>query len=248
MEKIQVIILAGGHGKRMQNGQLAKVLQKINGKPILLRLLHNIAQTKLFPKPVIVVGQKANQVMQACGKNYTYVFQKNQLGTGHAVLICKNKVNNFQNILVLYGDHPFLTAKSIKKIVLTHLSKKVVLTMATVKIPNFNSWYKCFIDWGRIVRNKQKQMIKVVEAKDANQAEKLIKEVNPSFFCFSATWLWENVPKLKNYNTQREYYLPDLVKFAIDQGQKLATVAIKPEEAIGINTPEQLKLAETLYD
>jgi len=246
MQSIQLIILAAGHGKRMGNNNLSKILLPFKEKPIIKHLLEAVSRTKLFPKPVIVVGQKANQVKKVLGSNYEYVYQKEQLGTGHAVLCCRKLLENkYLNILVLYGDHPLLTAKSITKIVRTHLKSNSTLTMATVEIGDFNDWRKTFLQWGRIIRDKNKHLKEIVEIKDANEVQKKITEVNPSFFCFDAPWLWKNLKMIKNSNAAKEYYLTDLLKLAVDQKEKISTVKINPQEAYGINTIEQLQKAQT---
>jgi len=115
----------------------------------------------------------------------------------------------------------------------------------TAKVPNFNDWYQFFYDFGRIVRGKQGNIKEIIEKKDASPGQLDIKEVNPAYFCFQAGWLWENLAKIKNDNAQGEYYLTDLAKIAIDEGLRIDSIDINPKEAIGINTPEQLKLAES---
>lgn len=245
-KKFQLVILAAGHGKRMGNNNFSKVLLPFKEKPIIKHLLEAVSQTKLFPKPVIVVGQKANQVKKTLGQHYLYVYQKEQLGTGHAVLCCRKLLENkYLNILVLYGDHPLLTAKSIIKIVRTHLKSSSTLTMATVEVGDFNDWRKTFSQWGRIIRDKNKHLKEIVEVKDADEKQQQIREVNPSFFCFDAYWLWKNLTMIKNNNAAKEYYLTDLLKLAVDQKEKIKTVEIGPQEAYGVNTIEQLQEAKT---
>ena len=118
--------------------------------------------------------------------------------------------------------------------------------MATIKLPDFDSWHKSFFDFGRIVRNKAGDITSIVEKKDATEEELNIKEVNPNYLCIQGDWLWENITKLKNSNAQAEYYLTDLIKAACDQQKTIASIQIDPREGIGINSPEQLQLAEQL--
>lgn len=243
---LQVIILAAGYGKRMGNKQLPKILLPFKGKPIIKHLLKAVEESGYGNKLVIVIGQKAQLTRSILG-NYPYIYQKKQLGTGHAVLCCKKALEKkAKNIMVLYGDHPLLTSKSITRIIATHLKTDNTLTMATVKVLNFNKWRKTFFEWGRIIRDKNGYLREIVEMKDANKEQKQIAEVNPSFFCFKASWLWKNLVKINNNNAMKEYYLTDLLKLAVEQKEKIATVGIKPAEAYGINTSEQLIQAKTL--
>ncbi|MFA5022635.1 MAG: NTP transferase domain-containing protein [Patescibacteria group bacterium] len=244
-DKIQIVVLAAGYGKRMNNCELPKVLIPFNGKPIISHLLAAIKESDVCLKPVIVVGQKAYQVQEALGPDYIYIFQKEQLGTGHAVLVTKPSLKGkAENIMILYGDHPLVTATMIKKLATAHLASKKVLTMATVKVADFLDWRGNFYDFGRIIRNDSSQVCQIIEKRDASLEQKEIKEVNPGYYCFQAEWLWANLDKLKNTNSQQEYYLTDLVDLACRQGQEIATVEIEPKEALGVNTADQLALAE----
>lgn len=244
--QIQIIVLAAGHGKRMNNHQLPKVLLPLKGKPVIQHLLTSITKSQICPRPIIVVGKQADLVKHTLGiTKYKYVYQSDQLGTGHAVACCRKLLKkNPDNIMVLYGDMPYLKPGSIRKLAGKHIKGKKVLTLATVTVPNFKDWRQCFAQYGRIIRNYKGEITEIIEVKDASLAQLNIKEVNPSYFCFKAEWLWQNLDRLNNYNTQKEYYLTDLVYIAIDQGQPITSIPIQPEEAIGINTPEQLQLAK----
>jgi len=247
-EQIKIIILAAGHGKRMNNHELPKVCIPLDGQPIVKRLMKAIKDSGVCDKPVVVVGQKAELVKQALGPDYTYVNQSEQLGTGHAVMCAKDElVGKAENIMVLYGDHPLITAEMVNNLAKTHLAANTVLTMATVKVPDFSDWRASFYDFGRIIRDDSNKVCQIVEKKDADDAQKEIKEVNPSYLCFKADWLWDNLAKLKNDNAQKEYYLTDLVGLACQAGREIATVEIQPKEALGVNTAEQLELVSKLF-
>ena len=118
--------------------------------------------------------------------------------------------------------------------------------MAALTVADFRGWRKIFYGFGRIIRDSSGQISKIVELKDATRKQRQIKEVNPSYFCFQAKWLWENIGKLSNHNAQKEYYLTDLAGLAINQGHKIATFPISAYEALGINTPGELKLASKI--
>jgi len=155
----------------------------------------------------------------------------------------KGKVNN---VVVLYGDMPFIRPQSIKNLLEEHQKKNNILTMTTVKVEDFSGWRAQFADFGRIIRNEKGEINKIVEKKDATPQHLDIKEVNSAVFCFQADWLWTNLKNLKNINAQGEYYLTDLVEMAIKQGANISSVSLNPREAVGINTKEHLNMIENL--
>lgn len=125
------------------------------------------------------------------------------------------------------------------------VSDKSAITLATVKVKDFNNWRNNFSHWGRIIR-KGTRVAGITEFKDATDKEKKIKELNPALYSFDAKWLWKNLKKLKNENAQKEYYLTDLIKLAFSDGQKINSFEIDPREAIGINSKEELEVVERL--
>lgn len=240
-----IIVLAAGHGKRMGNPDLPKVLVPFAGKPIISYLLDAVDQLGYSDRLTIVVGQKAELVQQYLGPEYQYVYQTEQLGTGHAVACAKAALEGrAENIMVLYGDHPLVTAATIDAVTKQHANTAAVVTMATFTISDFDDWRKAFYDYGRVIRNASGAISAIVEKKDATPEQLAIKELNPSYYCFNAAWLWGNIGKLKQENAQREYYLTDLVYMAVQQGHSIQTVTIDAHEALGVNTPEQLAVVE----
>ncbi len=241
----QIIILAAGHGKRMQS-ELPKALTVLHGKPFIGHVLDTIEQSGVCRNPIIVIGQKADQVRDALGPRYTYAVQNEQLGTGHAVMIAEEAAKDADTILVLYADHPLISTQTIQNIISTHHAANATITMATAIVPDFMEWRQAFLSFGRFVRDQDGTITKIVEAKDASDEEKLIKEVNPAYMCFNAAWMWKHLHALKNENAQGEYYLTDLVEIAFDENQKIASIQIDPKEALGVNTKEQLETIEKL--
>ena len=148
----------------------------------------------------------------------------------------------YDHIISFYGDHPLVRAETIKKLA---EFPNGVLTMIVPTVPNFDGWYKTFYHWGRILRSEGK-VEAIVEFKDATEEVKEIKEVNPGFYCFETNWLKDNIRKLNNDNAQKEYYITDLVHIAFEQGIKVGTFPIDPHEAIGINSKEELEIAESI--
>jgi bifunctional UDP-N-acetylglucosamine pyrophosphorylase/glucosamine-1-phosphate N-acetyltransferase len=171
--------------------------------------------------------------------------QDKQLGTAHALLSAKHRITG-ENILVLYGDHPLIKAKSLKALMALHHKKSSNITMFTTTVPNFTGSNKAFEHFGRIVRDSHKRINKIVEYKDASAGQKKIKELNSGIYMFNTAWLWEHAKKIGNSNKQAEYYLTDIVEVAIAHGEQIQSLAIDSGEVVGINSPQDLKLAEAL--
>lgn len=247
MKDFQIVILAAGNGKRMQSGDTPKVLVEVSGKPMINHLLESVHESGIDRQPAVVVSYQADKVMETLGDKYIYIHQPERLGTGHAVRCGKSQLEGLsKHVLVLYGDHPFVSPDMIRRLAQTHQETEATLTMATVAVPDYLGWRSSFSDFGRIKRDERGNIEKIIEKKDATPEELELKEVNPSYFCFQASWLWPSLYRLTNHNVQGEYYLTDLVKLAQSERKRIATVAIEPIDALGVNTPEQRALLEEL--
>lgn len=246
-KKTKIIILAAGKGERMRSDE-PKVLAKIRGKSMIKYLLESINKSGVDDEPTIIVGYKKEMVTNELGeenKQYHYINQETQLGTGHAVSLAKDYLKGTgECIMVLYGDHPFVSAQTIKNINKKHLRSGKKITLATVKLPNFRDWRINFVNFSRIIRDKNGKIIKDIQFKDASDKEIKVTEVNPCYFCFDASWLWENLEYLKNDNVQKEYYLTDLIKIATTKGIEIESLEIEPYEALGANTKAELETLE----
>lgn len=244
MNKVNIIILAAGHGTRM-NHQLPKPLVPLCGKPMIQYLLDSINESGVCNNPIIVVSPTNIEVFkEILGENHHYVLQDKQLGTGHATSAAKNALQgNMAPILVLTGDMPFVSVETLHAIEKESKETGATLTMATTVVEDFKDWRQGFEGFSRVLRDDAGKLTRTVEKKDATEEQLLIKEVNPAYLCFKAEWLWEHLPKLQNNNAQEEYYLTDLIQMAASEGN-VATVQIDPMEALGINTQEHLALCE----
>lgn len=241
----QIIILAAGRGVRM-GSELPKVLVPLKGKPMIYYLIESVMAAKPELKPIIVVSPTNKQIISESLSAYQvdYAIQEEQLGTGHAVSCARDLVKvDIENILVLYADHPFLKTSSIEAFL--ELKPEALTIMPTV-LPSFDSWYHNFYHLGRIVRDEKGMVSGIVEFKDSSDEEKLIREINLGFMCFNKKWLFENIDSLKDNNKAHEFYLTDMVKIAFSQNHKVDTLAIEPHEAMGINSPEELSIAENI--
>lgn len=249
MKKSQIVILGAGNGTRMKS-HLPKVLIPVKGKPMVERLLEMSIQSGLTKKPIVVVSKKnQKQIKEALGKKCFYALQAEQLGTGHAVFCAKKLLEGkYENVIVLNGDHPFITAETLKNLASFLTENKKMLAVSTTKVPRFSGWHETFFDFGRIIRNKKGSIVEIVEKKDATKQQLAIKEVNAAYYCFNTQWLLKHLARLKNHNSQGEYYLTDIIKLAIKNKQQIPSCSIDPKEALGINNPEQLAFTENFLD
>lgn len=245
--KLQIVILAAGKGKRMADNALPKILIPLKEKPVISYLLEELGKLSGVPSPVLVIGFKHSLVRKVLGKNYVYAYQRDQLGTAHAVLSAHEKISA-DNVLVLYGDMPFVKTASIKRLIELHRNNNAEISMFTCRVPNFVGAYESMNNFGRIIRDSYGNIVRITEFKDATEQERKIQEVNPGIYLFSTKWLWQGIDQIQNNNVQGEYYLTDIVEVAIGEGKKIHSLLIRPEEVFGINTKAQLDQAVKLLE
>jgi bifunctional UDP-N-acetylglucosamine pyrophosphorylase/glucosamine-1-phosphate N-acetyltransferase len=244
-EKIKILILAAGKGTRMKTDE-PKALAILQGKPFLQHILNTIKKLDPTIKPIIVVGYKKERIKQFLGDRHIYVEQHKQLGTGHAVMSAKKAIDDDSEIiLVISADQPLISKETIESIISKHKEKNPTVTMATVFVPDFENWRTGLYYFGRIIRETNGLIKKIIEFKDTNDKERKIKELNPALYAFDAKWLWDNIDKLKNDNAQGEFYLTDMIKMAFDQKKKIETIQITNIiEALQPNSKEELETLE----
>lgn len=228
----------------MGHSELPKVLVPVKNKSMILHLVEELEKLSNTLAHVIVVGHKYQLVQAMLGSKHIYAFQQGQFGTGHAVAAAKDKVTA-DNVLVLFGDMPFIKAESIEKLKALHESSNSTLSMFTASVPNFDNEFATFNSFGRIIRDQDDKISDIVEFVDASEEQRAIKEVNPSIYIFNTEWLWENIEKIPR-NKHGEFYLTDIINIAKQQNVKINSLTIDPLEVFGINTPEHLKQAEKL--
>lgn len=230
----------------MGSEEMPKVLRQLGGKPLLEHVLDDVASSGVGKKPIVVVGYKAEMVRDHCGEACDYAVQEELRGTGDAVRSAKDIAGDAEHVIVLNGDMPLVSGSTIRRIADMHIATDATMTMGTVEVDAFAGWQRQFSDFGRIIRNGNGDVLKIVEVKDASESELVVKEVNPGVFCFKTSWLWPSVETLTTENAQGEYYITDLLEKAIREDKPVTTVPVPPEEALGVNTPEQLAFAEKL--
>ena len=208
-------------------------------------ILH-VVETANFLNPdkiVIIVGQDKEQVIEVLkGKNVTFVLQKEQLGTGHAVLQAKNQFSGFTgNVLVLSGDVPLLSQKTLDKLINKHYVSHSIATILTTIFDNPTGY-------GRIIRDKKGNLDRIVEEKDCTESEKVIREINAGIYLFDVQLLYHYLPRVGSDNTQHEYYLPEVLHLMKLSGQPVAIDMLSSyQEVAGVNSQEQLDEVNRIY-
>lgn len=235
-KNLNIVILAAGKGTRMQS-LMPKVLHRLAGKTLLQHVIDKAKQLKPN-KMVVVYGYGGDAVPKALThETITWVEQKEQLGTGHAVLQAVPHLDDDGKTLILLGDVPLLDQKSC----LALLDKTDTLGLLTVNKQNPTGY-------GRIVRDGQNQILAIVEHKDATNEQREITEVNTGIIAVSNTQLKAWLSKLSNNNAQGEYYLTDIVAMAVNDGLNVAAEITDDESSVeGVNSKEDLAGLERVY-
>tara|TARA_B100000214_G_scaffold97439_1_gene67781 strand:- start:592 stop:1317 length:726 start_codon:yes stop_codon:yes gene_type:complete len=239
-KELRVIILAAGKGTRM-NSDLPKVLHKLNGKALLDFVLDE--SELLNPiETILVVGFKKEQVISHTENriNLKYATQIEQLGTGHAVLQTEELLkNNKGHIIILYGDVPNIKASTLRPIINEHIINNRDLTLITAEIDDPSGY-------GRIIRDKNGNLLKIVEEKDCDDDERKIKEWNPGIYIFKIPEVFEVLNNIRTNNASKEYYLTDAIGLAQQSNMQVNAIKIaNSNEVIGINTADQLEELES---
>ncbi|MEJ2049920.1 MAG: sugar phosphate nucleotidyltransferase [Calditrichota bacterium] len=240
--ELATIILAAGKGKRMKS-DLPKVLHQLNGRPMVHYVI-DAAEAIGSNKIVLIVGHKKEMVIESCrDRKVEYITQEEQLGTGHAVLQTAPLFDNFKgNILVLSGDVPLLTPRTLNSLIEIHQNQNPLASLLTAEMDDPTGY-------GRIVRDGAGFVNKIVEHKDADPETLRIREINVGIYIFESDQLFRTLPLLSDDNSQGEYYLPDVVKIYVDRGEKVAAVLTPDvEETHGINDVYQLRRAEQILN
>lgn len=236
---MDAVVLAAGKGTRMKS-DLPKVLHKIAGKPLLDHVLETTRQVGI-DHTVVVVGHKAELVRKTCdGPGLDFVLQEPQLGTGHAVQVAVPALREGGYTVVLAGDVPLLRASTLQRLVAGTVASDAAAVVLSCVVPDAGAY-------GRIVKDADGRVQKIVEARDATEAELAIGEYNTGVFCFRTDQLVEALGSLTTDNQQGEYYLTDTVSYLVGQGRSVQAVTTDdPDEVVGINTVAELAAAEAI--
>jgi len=229
------IILAAGISKRM-NTKIPKVLHEVCGRPMLSYVLdacRGVGVEKIY----VVIGYNSEKVKEqfSDANDITWVVQPEQKGTAHAVMCCMEHLKNFAGqTLVLCGDGPLIRAETLKTVVAKHEAERAAATLATAILEDPTGY-------GRIVRDAYGNIQGIVEHSNCTPEQLKIQEVNPSYYLFDNKILFEYVQQVQPDRVKGEFYVTDALAMIIESGHKVVAVtAVRPEEAISVNSREQL--------
>ena len=237
--KTAAIVLAAGAGTRMKSDK-PKVAHEVLGKPLVIWVL-DAAEEAGIERLVTVVGHKREQVIPLVEDRAEIVVQEEQRGTAHAVLSCSDALADFEgSLLVLSGDCPLITSETMRALIDMRESNDAAVVVLTMEMPDPTGY-------GRIIREADGSVARIVEQKDASPEEAAVTECNSGFYCFDAKALFEALGQVGSDNAQGEFYLTDVLEISRNAGRAvLALPAKDPNECLGINTREQLAAVEEI--
>ncbi|MDF2523124.1 MAG: UDP-N-acetylglucosamine diphosphorylase/glucosamine-phosphate N-acetyltransferase [Clostridiales bacterium] len=241
MEHLMAVILAAGEGKRMKSKN-SKVVHKICERP-LVNWVCKAVEDAGISDTIIVVGHRADQVKKCIGDKARYAVQENQLGTGHAVMQTGEYLKDKEGfVFILCGDTPLVTSQTLSRTLDYHKQNANSATVITAEIEEPAGY-------GRIVRNTNGDVLKIVEHRDATDEQRNIKEINSGMYCFTIKELLIALEALNNNNSQGEYYLTDTLEIMISKGLRVGAVKVNdPDEILGINDRVQLAEASKIMN
>lgn len=232
-------ILAAGEGKRMKS-DTPKVLHKVCGKEMVNHVIDIMRKSGMNDVNVII-GKGAEKVKAGTkDRDVRYSLQELQLGTGHAVMSAKDFLNGKAGVVAIFtGDAPLIKEETVRNLLAFHEEGGFMGTILTSVIDNP-------AHYGRVIRNSSNEVEKIVEAKDCNEEEYKVKEINAGMYCFDIEALLSSLNKLKNNNAQGEYYLTDVIGILKGEGHKIGAMVTDFEETLGVNSRIELAEAEQI--
>lgn len=244
-KKVKSVILAAGKGTRMKS-ELPKVLHSIFNKPLLSYVIDAVNSTGYIDENFVIVGHEAQKVEAFVNSNYVNskcILQSPQLGTGDAVNKAAPFLKDFDGyVIVVCGDTPLITAQTLKDFIDFHDNNHADLTVMSAIFENPKNY-------GRIIRDKNNKFTAIVEEKDALPEQKSVKEVNAGIYCINWKSVSEALNCLKNNNAQGEYYLTDIVRWAVEKHLNVQSYILENnDEIFGINSKVQLAQATKILN
>ena len=232
------VILGAGRGTRMKSS-LPKVLHKISGKTMIEYILELIRPFDFKPA-VLVTGYKGQQVAQFA-KGAKIIGQRRLLGSADAVIKTQSALIRFRgDVVILYGDTPLIQQTTLRRLIDRHKTTAAACTLLTAKLRNPAGY-------GRILRDDNDNIVRIVEEEEASLYDKVIDEVNIGTYCFKAKNLFEALKEVKADNKKNECYLTDVISILRKKNLKIESVCTgNEEEALGVNTREELSEAERI--
>ncbi|MFA4904958.1 MAG: sugar phosphate nucleotidyltransferase [Candidatus Margulisiibacteriota bacterium] len=240
MDDLRAIILAAGKGVRMRS-DLPKVFHPVLGRPLLVYVIETVKQLGIHEIYVVVGHKKEVITGHFRDAGVEFVEQAEQLGTGHAVQQVEPYFKDFKGeVLVLAGDVPLLKCSTLKGLIDFHRQQRAAATVLTADLPDAGAY-------GRIIRDRQGRILRIVEKKDASPEELMISEINTGTYCFDSQALFKSLAEVKAENAQKEYYLTDTIEILREKGLPVfAYKASDWRETLGVNTPDELRQIEDI--
>ena len=242
MDNIRAIVPAAGKGSRLQavSGDLPKAMFRVNGRPMLEVVLENLGFIDK-DNVYIVVGYRKDKIIEHFGDACHYVEQKQQLGTGHAVMECAPEFEGFEgSVLITFGDMPLFRRDEMLKMCRQHVENGADCTMMTAENPDLTFW-------ARVLRDENGNFKAIVEGKDCTPEQAQIQELFSGVMVFNSKSLFNMLPKLGCSNAQNEYYITEVPELMVNSGMKVETYFTKDGNDLrGINTPEDLQMCEKI--
>ncbi|MGA2358410.1 MAG: bifunctional UDP-N-acetylglucosamine diphosphorylase/glucosamine-1-phosphate N-acetyltransferase GlmU [Terriglobales bacterium] len=237
--RIAIAIMAAGKGTRLKSKH-PKVLHEIGGKPILAHVIATAEKVVPAQDIFVIIGHEAERVREAvAGAGVNFVLQAEQRGTGHALMVAREALsgNTYDQVIVLSGDAPMITAKTIRTLSEFHRAQKAAMTLLSADLDNPYGY-------GRVIR-KGARVLAIVEEKSATARQKKIREINSGFYAFDGPALYEYIGSLSTANAHGEYYLTDMAE-VFQRGHK-KVVALKTSDAgevLGSNTRAEMMMLD----
>jgi len=242
MKAIRAIIPAAGKGSRLQSvsGDLPKAMFAVGNRPMLEYVLENISfvdEKDIY----IVVGYGKEKIIKHFGDRYCYVEQKQQLGTGHAVMECAEAFADFDgDVLITFGDMPLFRRDEMEIMCRQHAASGADCTLMTAENASLKMW-------ARVLRGEDGRFLRIVEGKDCTPEQATIKELFSGVMVFNSRSLFRILPEVGCANVQKEYYVTEVPELMAAHGLKVETYFTKDGDDLrGINTPEDLEICERI--
>jgi bifunctional UDP-N-acetylglucosamine pyrophosphorylase/glucosamine-1-phosphate N-acetyltransferase len=234
--RVAIAIMAAGKGTRLKSKH-PKVLHEVGGKPILAHVI--ATATKVVPAAdvFVIIGHEADRVRAAVGgSGVQFVLQAEQRGTGHALMVARDALAGYDQVVVLSGDAPLITAETIQNLSAFHATQKATMTLLSAELENPYGY-------GRVIRKSAKsaEVRAIVEEKAASTKQKKMREINSGFYVFSVPALYEHISGLTTTNVHSEYYLTDMAEVLARARKKVVAMkTLDPGEVLGTNTRAEL--------
>lgn len=242
MKPIRAIIPAAGKGSRLQkiSGDMPKAMFSVGNRPMIDYVLENIDFINK-ENICIVVGYGKDKVIDHLGDGFCYVEQKEQLGTGHAVMACEKEFKGFDgSVLITFGDMPLFRKCEMEAMCQQHAESGADCTLMTAENPSLKSW-------ARVIRDENGGFERIVEGKDCTPEQATIKELFSGVMVFNSKSLFEVLPEVGCTNVQKEYYVTEVPELMVKKGMKVDTYFTKDGDDLrGINTPEDLEICDKI--